>query len=630
MVTVRIAQTTGKTVQSCSGAGCGGKTQAPKDAMSIATLNDIFFAAVERNLDRIMLYHDAGQWLPISSREFGIGVARTARTLHAWGIRAGDRVAILSENRPEWPTADLASLLLGAVTVPLYTTLTAEQTAFVLNDAGCRVIFLSSDQQLRKILSVLHQTQIENIVVMDPVEFNGDLAPFAGKCVSMNSITLQGPDMLDAEIEAKARAIAPDDLATIVYTSGTTGTSKGAMLTHGNIASNISCSLLGFNMRPGLVSISFLPLCHITARHVDFSLIYHGVTLAYCPFLDRLAASLLEVQPSIFVAVPRVYEKIYAQAEQKAKGLPKRAIYDWAVSVGQDHKPEILAGKTPTSRSWKLANRLVFSKIREGMGGHIETFISGGAPLGRELAEWYAKMGIRIHEGYGLTETSPVIAVNTPINHRIGTVGKILPNLEVRIAEDGEILVKGPSVFKGYWNRPEETKAALVDGWFKTGDIGNIDADGYLSVTDRKKDLIKTSGGKFIAPQPNENSLKLNPLVGVAAIVGDKRKFASVLVSPNFAALEEWARENEVSFVSRADLIANPKVQALYEGIVEGINQNLARFEKLKRVLLVADEFTADNGALTPTMKLRRRVIEDRYKKQIDELYAQADAAAVP
>jgi long-chain acyl-CoA synthetase len=603
--------------------------------MSIATLNDIFFAAVERNLDRIMLYREAGEWLPVTSREFGRSVARTARTLQDWGIRAGDRIAILSENRPEWPTADMAGLLLGAVTVPLYTTLTAEQTAFMLNDSGCRTIFLSSAQQLHKIVSILPQTKLEKIVVMDALEFTGDLAPFAGKCVSMTSITTQGSDDLGAEIEAKARSVGPDDLATIVYTSGTTGTSKGAMLTHGNIASNISCSLLGFDMRPGLISISFLPLCHITARHVDFSMLYHGVTLAYCPFLDQLPASLLEVRPSIFVAVPRVYEKIFAQAEQKAKGLPKRAIYDWAVSVGQDHKPEILAGQTPMSRSWKLANRLVFSKLREGLGGRVETFISGGAPLGRELAEWYAKMGIRIHEGYGLTETSPVIAVNTPVNHRIGTVGKILPNLEVRIAEDGEILVKGPSVFKGYWNRPEETTNAFVDasikdGWFKTGDIGNIDADGYLSVTDRKKDLIKTSGGKFIAPQPIENSLKVNPLVGIAAILGDRRKFASVMVSPNFAALEEWARENEITFTSRAELVANPKVQALYEGIVEGINGNLARFEKLKRVMLVPDEFTADNGALTPTMKLRRRVIEERYRKQIDAMYAQADVAPAP
>ena len=598
--------------------------------MSIATLNDIFFAAVERNLDQIMLYREAGKWLPITSRQFGQSVARSARTLHAWGIRHGDRVAILSENRPEWPTADMATLLLGAVTVPLYTTLTAEQTAFVLNDSGCRAIFLSSDQQLHKILSVLQKTQIERIVVMDSVEFAGDLAPFSDKCVTMQRITRQGPDNLGAELEAQARAIAPDDLATIVYTSGTTGTSKGAMLTHGNIASNIQCSLLGFGMRPGIVSISFLPLCHITARHVDFSMLYHGVTLAYCPFIERLPEALREVQPSAFVAVPRVYEKIYAQAVQKAKGFPKSAIFKWALSVGEKHKPEILAGRTPTSTSWKLANKLVFSKIREGMGGKVETFISGGAPLGRELAEWYATVGIRIHEGYGLTETSPVIAVNTPVNHRIGTVGKILPNLEVRIAEDGEILVKGPSVFKGYWNRPEETKAALEDGWFKTGDIGHIDADGYLSVTDRKKDLIKTSGGKFIAPQPIENALKLNPYVGVAAILGDRRKFPAVMISPNFVSLEDWAHANQIAFSSRAELVANHKVQSLYEEIVEGINQNLARFEKLKRVLLVPDEFTADNGALTPTLKLRRRVIEDRYKKQIDDLYAQAEAATAP
>jgi len=597
--------------------------------MSIATLNDIYFTAVAQNLDRAMLYHENGKWLPISSREFGSRVARTARALNGWGISRGDRVAILSENRPEWPVADMASLLLGAVTVPLYSTLTAEQSAFALRDSGCRAIFLSSDQHLHKVLSVLPQTQIDRIIVMDPVEFVGDLAPFASRCVTMNQIMLQGPANLDPDLEARARSIAPDDLATIVYTSGTTGASKGAMLSHGNLVANISCSLLGFQMHPGHVCLSFLPLSHITARHVDFGLLYHGVTLAYCPFFDRLPASMLEVRPTIFVSVPRVYEKIYAQAE-KAKGFPKRAIFDWALSVGRRHKPEILAGKTPTSLSWKLANRLVFARIRESLGGRIETFISGGAPLGRELAEWFATVGIRIHEGYGLTETSPVIGVNNPVNHRIGTVGKVLPNLEVRIAEDGEILVRGPSVFKGYWNRPEETKACLVDGWFKTGDIGNLDADGFLSVTDRKKDLIKTSGGKFIAPQPIENSLKLSPFIGVAAILGEKRKFPAVMISPNFGMLEDWARANGVAFSSRAELIGDPKVQALYEGIVEGINQNLARFEKLKRVLLVPEEFTIDNGALTPSLKLRRRVIEERYRRQIEDLYAQSETATAP
>ncbi|MGA2855646.1 MAG: long-chain fatty acid--CoA ligase [Candidatus Sulfotelmatobacter sp.] len=598
--------------------------------MGIATLNDIFFAAVERNHDRMLLHREAGKWLTITSREFGQSVARTARALHAWGIRRGDRIAILSENRPEWPMADMASLLLGAVTVPLYTTLTAEQNAFMLRDSGCSVIFLSSDQHLHKVLSILPRTQIERIIVMDAIEFTGDLAPFASQCATMPQVTRQGPLDLGPEIEARARSIAADDLATIVYTSGTTGTPKGAMLTHGNLVSNIQCSMLGFDLHAGHISVSFLPLCHITARHVDFALLYHGVTLAYCPFIDRLPAALLEVRPTIFVAVPRVYEKIYAQAGQKANGFPKRAIFDWALSVGRRHKPQVLAGKTPASPSWKLANQLVFSKIREGLGGRVETFISGGAPLGRELAEWYAAVGIPIHEGYGLTETSPVIAVNTPRNHRIGTVGKILPNLEVCIAKDGEILVRGPSVFKGYWNHPEDTKAALVDGWFHTGDIGEIDADGYLSVTDRKKDLIKTSGGKFIAPQPIENALKLNTFIGVAAILGEKRKFPAVLISPNFPLLEDWAGANGIAFSSRVELIAHPKVQALYDGIIEGLNQNLARFEKLKRVMLVADEFSAGNGVLTPTLKLRRRVVEQRYRRQIDELYAEAETATLP
>jgi long-chain acyl-CoA synthetase len=595
--------------------------------MAISTLNDIFFAAVEHNLDRLMMHRpgSAGKWVPISSRTFHHQVAAIAQTVDSWGIRKGDRIAILSENRPEWPAADIASLLLGAVTVPLYSTLTPEQTAAQLRDSDCRAIFLSCPRQLSKVVSILPQTRLEKIVVMDSVELPANPAPQA-ECVLMSQILKPANSDLSSNIEAQARSITPEDLATIVYTSGTTGTSKGAMLTHGNIASNISCSMLGFEMHPGEISISFLPLCHITARHVDFSMLYHGVTLAYIPSFEQLATALLEVRPTVFVAVPRVYEKIYAQAVHKAQGFPKQALFDWALSIGRTHKPEILAGQTPTSLRWKIANQLVFAKLRQGLGGRITTFISGGAPLGRELAEWYAAAGIRIHEGYGLTETSPVIAVNTPANHRIGTVGKTLPNLEVRIAEDGEILVRGPSVFKGYWNRPEETANALSNGWFKTGDIGNIDADGYLSVTDRKKDLIKTSGGKFIAPQPIENSLKLNPLVGNAAILGDKRKFASVIISPNFPALEDWARAHEIAFSSRADLIANPQVIKLYDEIVEVINQPLARFEKLKRVLLVPDEFTVENGILTPTMKIRRRVIEDRYRSQIDDIYAQAEA----
>jgi long-chain acyl-CoA synthetase len=613
--TFRIAEDRRNTVHCCSDAFFA--------SMSLNTLNDVFFAATERNLDRVTLYRESGTWLPISSSDFRRNVAGTVRALQEWGVRKGDRIAILSENRPEWSTADFAILLLGAVTVPVYSTLTPEQTAYTLRDSGASIVFVSTELQLRKVQTILSETQIKKIVVMDRIQ---SASGQGGNVVLMDRFMKQGPLTLDPQTESAARSIQPDDLATIIYTSGTTGISKGAMLTHGNMASNITCSLLGFDMHPGHTSISFLPLSHVTARHVDFSMLYHGVTLAYCPFIENLSETLLEVRPTVCVSVPRVYEKIYTKTEMMARGFPKRTIYNWALSVGRANKPAILAGRVPTSPSWKLANKLVFSKIREGVGGRVETFISGGAPLGRELAEWFATVGIRIHEGYGLTETSPVIAVNTPVNHRIGTVGKILPNLEVRIAEDGEILVRGPSVFKGYWNRPDETQNAFQDGWFMTGDIGNIDADGYLSVTDRKKELIKTSGGKFIAPQPIENSLKLNPLIGTPVVLGDKRKFAFVMVSPNFALLEDWARTNGVTFSSRAELVANPKVQALYQGIVEEVNQNLARFEKLKKVLLVPDEFTAANGALTPTLKLRRRVVEDRYKAQIDELYAQAEA----
>jgi long-chain acyl-CoA synthetase len=394
------------------------------------------------------------------------------------------------------------------------------------------------------------------------------------------------------------------------------------------MASNISCSMeaFGFGTKDEL-SVSFLPLSHVTARHVDFALLYRGVVLAYCPDIGQLAQTLAEVQPNIFVAVPRVYEKIRQQVISKTMGFPKNEVYRWALSVGRAHRSETVAGIKPTSHSWKIADQLVFSKVRAGMGGKAEEFISGGAPLGRELAEWYADLGIPIHEGYGLTETSPVIAVNTPTANKLGTVGRPLANVEVKIAEDGEVLARGPSIFKGYWNRPEETQAAFVDGWFKTGDIGHLDSDGYLSITDRKKDLIKTSGGKFIAPQPIENSLKLNPFIGTSVVLGDRRKFPAVLIAPNFPALEEWARENQVDLTSRQALVANPKVQALYEGIIEELNQNLARFEKLKRVLVVPEELSAADGTLTHTFKVRRRGIEERYKTLIDEMYAKAETS---
>ena len=540
--------------------------------------------------------------------------------LESWGIRRGDRVAILSENRPEWTITDFAALALGAVTVPIYSTQTADQTAFVLNDSGTRVIAVSTKSQLEKVLTIQRHTPVERIMVMDAVE--------TAHAVHIQELMLRGPTDADAEFDSRSQSITPDDLATIIYTSGTTGTPKGVMLTHGNMATNIACSMEAFGFgEKDEVSVSFLPLSHVTARHVDFALLYRGVVLAYCPDISQLAQALTEVRPNIFIAVPRVYEKIRQQVILKTVGFPKNAIYRWALSVGRAHRNEILIGKQPTSPSWKIADRLVFSKVRAGMGGNAEEFISGGAPLGRELAEWYADIGIPIHEGYGLTETSPVIAVNTPAAHKLGTVGKPLANVEVRIADDGEVLARGPSIFSGYWHRPDETRSVFVDGWFKTGDIGNLDNDGYLSITDRKKDLIKTSGGKFIAPQPIENSLKLNPLIGTAVVIGDRRKFPAVLISPHFPVLEDWAHANQIDFSSRQTLVTNARVQALYEGIIEELNTNLARFEKLKRVLLLPEEFSAADGTLTHTFKVRRRGIEDRYRSLIDEMYAKAETA---
>ena len=589
--------------------------------MSIATLNDIFFAIVSRDNPRVTLHRQDGGWVATSSRQLYRNVSGVAQALLAWGIAKGERVAILGENRPEWTTADFACQLIGAVSVPIYSTLTAEQSEFILQDAGCRVIFLSTEQQLRKVSPIISRTPVERIVVMDPVE--------TSHAISMAQLMHDGPENGDPGLEARARSIIADDLATIIYTSGTTGVAKGVMLTHGNLATNIEYSLKGFEFVGDQVSVSFLPLSHVTARHVDFALLFNGVTLAYCPFVDQLPQTLLEIRPTMFVSVPRMYEKIHAQVDLKAKDFPKNLIFRWALSVGHDHEKEVLAGKTPTSLAWKLADRLVYTKVRAGMGGRGQVFISGGAPLGHELAEWFAHVGIRIHEGYGLTETSPVIAVNTPGAHKLGTVGKPLGNVEVRIEEDGEILVRGPSVFKAYWKRPTETDNAFVDGWFKTGDIGNIDADGFLSVTDRKKDLIKTSGGKFIAPQPIENSLKHNALVAEAIIVGDKRKFPAVLIAPYFPLLEDWAHNHQIVFSSRAQLIQHPDVQALYDSIVQEINQNLARFEKLKRAILLPDEFTPQDGMLTHSMKVRRRAVEERYRHLIDEVYAHAEAAPV-
>ncbi len=581
--------------------------------MEIRTLADIFFASVAHDLDRHLLFKQGTNWRITSSRQLYGYVSSLARVFKQWGINKGDRVAILSENRPEWMLVDFACVTGGIVDVPIYATLTAEQTLYVLQNSGARVACVSTQEQLKKVQSIQARTSVEKIIVFDDL---GELNVFPIWRM------LEGASVEhDPEFEQRAHEVSPDDLATLIYTSGTTGTSKGVMLTHGNLTTNAVMATRHAEWLPGDVYLSFLPLSHVTARHLDYVCYLNGVVIAYCPHFDQLPQMFQEVKPSIIVAVPRVYEKVRQEFERVAARGMKKAILNWALRVGEKHKPEIERGEVPKSAKWQLANNLVFSKIKRGFGGNSRVYFSGGAPLGYDMSEWYCKMGVPIMEGYGLTETSPVISVNRKGAFRIGSVGKIYEELQVKIAEDGEILVKGPTVFKGYWNMPEETKAAFIDGWFKTGDIGAIDADGFLSVTDRKKDLIKTSGGKFIAPQPIENALKANVLIAQAALIGDRRKYASVILSPHFPLLEDWARANGVVFSSNQELVNSAKVRDLYRGIVEDINKKLAQFETIKKILIVPDEFTVAGGEITPTLKLKRRVIETKYKQQIEELY---------
>jgi long-chain acyl-CoA synthetase len=582
----------------------------------VRTVNDAFLKVGGRGEKTAWMWQDAsGAWKAISAAEVYGRVRALATAFAGWGIGKGDRVALLSENRWEWPVVDFATLALGAVDVPLYMTLTPEQVGYMLRDSGAKVAVVSSREQYEKICAAGELPALEHVVVMEQGEFPN--------AESFASLLARAGEMQarDATFDTKMREVQPEDLATIIYTSGTTGEPKGVMLTHGNLASNFTLSTVPFGFGEPDVCISFLPLSHVTARHLDYALMIDGVTLAYCPKFDALREAMQAVRPTIFVAVPRVYEKIRQGVEGKSHGLKKR-ILNWALDVGKAHRNETLAGKQPGGAAWKVAEKLVFSKIGAAFGGRVETFVSGGAPLGMNTAGWFADVGIRILEGYGLTETSPVIALNTREKYRMGSVGPVLANVQVRLAADGELEVRGPSVFQGYWNKPNETAEAFTpDGWLRTGDIASLDADGFLYITDRKKELLKTSGGKLIAPQPIENKLKAHALVGNAALVGDKHKFACVIISPNFAILESWAKVKGVTYTDRQDLVTNERVIARYRRIVDDVNATLAPFETIKRVAVAPDEWSIETDELTPSMKLKRRVVEKKYAAQITEFY---------
>ncbi|MDI3253911.1 MAG: long-chain fatty acid--CoA ligase [Bacillota bacterium] len=587
--------------------------------LQLKTINDILFLAASSPNPRTVLYPDnAGNWQSFTGMQIYQRVRNLAEAFRQWGIQKGDRIAILAENRWEWAVTDFAALAIGAVDVPIYPTLTAEQIGQLLADSGARLAVVSSKQQYDKVAQVRPKTALEHIVLMDD-----DGVPDA---VLMSSL-LKDADRADAERDAAfdraAYDVRPQDLATLIYTSGTTGDPKGVMLTHGNIASNLNYSLAGFDISQQDSCISFLPLSHITARHLDYAIYTRQATVAYCSSFEKLPMALQSIRPTVLVAVPRVFEKVRQEAERQASasGLKKK-IFDWAIRTGQRHCEETFQGKTPSSLRWKLAHKLVFSKIRHGFGGHVRYFIAGGAPLGVDTATWFAGAGIRILEGYGLTETSPVIAINTNSAYRIGSVGRPLPNVECRIAEDGELLVRGPNVFSGYWQKPDDTSLAFdSDGWFRTGDIGRMDQDGFLYITDRKKELLKTSGGKMVAPQPIENKLKAYLLVGQAALVGDRHKFIAALISPNFQALEEWTRQQGIAAPTRRELVEHPSVVARYQSIVDEVNSSLAHFETIKRFRIVPEEWSLASGELTPSLKLKRRVITEKYREVIQSFY---------
>jgi long-chain acyl-CoA synthetase len=592
------------------------------------TLVDLFFDAVERvdSDDAVRYRAGPGDWRSISHAEFLRRVRQTALGLESLGMERGDRVAILSENRPEWAQADYAALCTGITDVPIYDTLPPNQIAYILNDAGTRLIFVSTRDQLAKVEQIWDQVpSLERAVLFD------------GESDDERVLTL--PALMDMGEEAEASrgsgfreralSVSPDDIATMLYTSGTTGSPKGVLLSHNNIHSNVKAVQRMFTAGPEDTAVSFLPLSHILERMVDYWLFANGVTIAYVHSIDLVADSLVEVSPTIAVSTPRLYEKVYDKV--KSQTGVKGKLVDWAGRVANRWSDAKLAGRSPglgTSIQHAIADALVFKKLRGRIGGKLRFFISGGAPLAHHVAKFFYGANVLILEGYGLTETSPVTNVNTETDLRLGTVGKPVPGTEIMIADDGEILVRGPQIMQGYYNLPEETAAALDgDGWFHTGDIGEIDAEGYLKITDRKKDLIVTAGGKNIAPQPVENRVKQSAFIDEAVMVGDRRPYAILLLVPNRDKLEEWAATNGID-ARGDDLVADPRSVTKLEEEALGSLDDFARFERPKKVALLQTEFTVESGVLTPTQKVKRRVVEDRFATVIDDLYDEPRASA--
>jgi long-chain acyl-CoA synthetase len=571
-----------------------------------------------------------GVWRKISHDELVRRVRYLSAGLHTIGIGRGDRVAIFAESRPEWTLVDLATLGVGATLVPVYPTVTAEQAAYVIRDSGARLVVLSGQSLLEKLLAELPGLPaVERVVAFDPVS-----APEGVRVESLDEIEALGAELVQIDPEYPERLAAeirPDDVASLIYTSGTTGNPKGVILTHANLLSNVRGCFDDYEIFDSSdVALSFLPLSHVLERTGVYAYLHSGVSVYFAGSIDTLPGDLADVHPTVMISVPRLYEKVLAKITSKglAPGGVQALIFRQLMEAGSRWAVATHAGRSVDPVTYVLhliADVLIYRKVREALGGRIRYLLSGGAPLMPEIAYAFLAAGVTIYEGYGLTETSPVIAFNRPGSYRIGTVGKVLGNLEVRIAPDGEILVRGPSVTPGYYKLPESTHESFdEEGFFRTGDIGHLEPDGFLVITDRKKDLIKTSGGKYVAPQPIENAIKVSGLFSQAIVIGDRRKFCSALLVPDPVALRLALAERGLE-VEEAGLYDDPRVPKLVLEIVDELTPHLARYEKIKRVALLPHELTIESGELTPTLKVKRRVVEGRYRDTIDRLYADAE-----
>jgi long-chain acyl-CoA synthetase len=595
--------------------------------MPIETVCQLFYRSVDTYKKAEHLKYRAPEgWKGISSDEFRTAVEEASMGLRALGLSASDRAAIFSENRPEWAIADLATLCAGAADVPVYATLTTPQVAYVLKDCEAKVVFVSTPALAAKVAEVRPQLpDLQHVVRFADEDLPGTMG--------FDELRAKGREALAADPDAvrtRAAEVKGDDTATLIYTSGTTGDPKGVMLTHTNLVSNVLAAEKAIPVfGPEDVALSFLPLCHSFERTAGYNFMLHsGVTIAYAESVEKVPENMQEIRPTVMCSVPRLYEKMYARVNERvAAGPPLRQkIFHWAIGVGAEVFGHFVAHTKPgpfLKLKFAVADKLAFSKIKERTGGRLKIFISGGAPLAREIAEFFGAAGLLVCEGYGLTETSPVITCNRPDNLRPGTVGLPLDRVEVKIAADGEILSRGPHIMKGYYNKPEATAEAIdPEGWFHTGDVGHLDPDGFLVITDRKKDIIVTSGGKNIAPQPIENRLKTNPFFTEVVMIGDKRNYPTALVVPAFEALEAWAAKTGVSAASREELVGKPETAQHYLGLMAELLADIAQYEKIKKVTVLPEEFTLEAGELTPTLKVKRRVIAEKYRDLIERMYS--------